>query len=194
MILKIKEFILLIFLVLLQSCSGGKVGSFLETSFEDLGNSIKIEESKDESQNKQILNSVKKENNQKISQEAKNLENTKNKIKNKQVILSVEKENNQKISEEAKNLENTKNKIKNKQVINSEKILDNVRKKNKNSKSSQKRDSDLQSYKIIFILKNVDPKDPIEQFSTILRNSEVNFEIEKIERFFDSKNNNIKRN
>ena len=51
-----------------------------------------------------------------------------------------------------------------------------------------------QSYKIIFILKDVDPKDPIENLSTILRNSDVNFEIEKIERFFDSKNKSIKRN
>ena len=37
-------------------------------------------------------------------------------------------------------------------------------------------------------MKDVDPKDPIEDLSTILRNSDVNFEIEKIERFFDSKN------
>ena len=37
-------------------------------------------------------------------------------------------------------------------------------------------------------------KDPIENLSTILRNSDVNFEIEKIERFFDSKNKSININ
>ena len=60
--------------------------------------------------------------------------------------------------------------------------------------SSQRKQYQPQSYKIIFILKDVDPKDPIEDLSTILRDSDVNFEIEKIERFFDSKNKSIKKN
>ena len=37
MIFKKKEFFLLIFLIFLQSCSGGRIGSFLESSFKDLG-------------------------------------------------------------------------------------------------------------------------------------------------------------
>jgi len=36
MIFKKKEFFLLIFLVFLQSCSGGRIGNFLESSFNDL--------------------------------------------------------------------------------------------------------------------------------------------------------------
>jgi len=36
MIFKKKEFILLIFLIFLQSCSGGRIGNFLESSFNDL--------------------------------------------------------------------------------------------------------------------------------------------------------------
>ena len=36
MILKKKEFFLLIFLIFLQSCSGGRIGNFLESSFNDL--------------------------------------------------------------------------------------------------------------------------------------------------------------
>ena len=36
MILKKKEFFLLIFLIFLQSCSGGRIGNFLESSFSDL--------------------------------------------------------------------------------------------------------------------------------------------------------------
>ena len=44
MIFKIKGFFLLIFLVLLQSCSGGRIGDFLESSFE---NSELIEKSEE---------------------------------------------------------------------------------------------------------------------------------------------------
>ena len=40
----------------------------------------------------------------------------------------------------------------------------------------------------------MDPKDPIEDLSIILRNSDVNFEIEKIERFFDENNKTIENN
>ena len=58
----------------------------------------------------------------------------------------------------------------------------------------KKRKIELQSYKIIFILKDADPKDPTKDLSTILRNSEVNFEIEKIERILDSKNKSVNKN
>ena len=68
-------------------------------------------------------------------------------------------------------------------------------KKNKKIKNlSKKRKIELQSYKIIFILKDVDPKDPTEELSSILSNSEVNFEIEKIERILDSKNKSMNKN
>ena len=51
MIFKKKEFFLLIFLVFLQSCSGGRIGNFLESSFNDLE---KI--SKDENLQKNLVN------------------------------------------------------------------------------------------------------------------------------------------
>ena len=44
MILKKKEFFLLIFLILLQSCSGGRIGNFLESSFNDLEKTSKNED------------------------------------------------------------------------------------------------------------------------------------------------------
>ena len=59
---------------------------------------------------------------------------------------------------------------------------------------NKKRRNELQSYKIIFILKDVDPKDPTKNISNLLRNSDINFEIEKIEKFVDFKNNNKKIN
>ena len=68
------------------------------------------------------------------------------------------------------------------------------KKVNKIKNSSKKRKIELQSYKIIFILKDVDPKDPTEELSSILSNSEVNFEIEKIERILDSKNKSMNKN
>ena len=134
MILKKKEFFLLIFLIFLQSCSGGRIGNFLESSFNDLEKTSKNE----------------------------NLQNI---LLNKNDI-NLEKEN--------------------------KKFDDKKNKKIKNL--SKKRKIELQSYKIIFILKDVDPKDPTEELSSILSNSEVNFEIEKIERILDSKNKSMNKN
>jgi len=61
MILKKKQFFLLILLIFLQSCSGGKIGNFLESSFNDLE-----KKSKDQDlQNKKILVKENKEINDK---------------------------------------------------------------------------------------------------------------------------------
>ena len=134
MIFKKKEFFLLIFLIFLQSCSGGRIGNFLESSFNDL-------------------------------EKTSNKEDLQNNLLNKNDI-NLEKEN--------------------------KKFDDKKNKKIKNL--SKKRKIELQSYKIIFILKDVDPKDPTEELSSILNNSEVNFEIEKIERILDSKNKSMNKN
>ena len=134
MILKKKEFFLLIFLIFLQSCSGGRIGNFLESSFNDLEKTSKNEDLQNNLLNKNDIN---------LEKENKKFDDKKNK------------------------------KIKN---------------------LSKKRKNELQSYKIIFILKDVDPKDPTEELSSILSNSEVNFEIEKIERILDSKNKSMNQN
>jgi len=138
MIFKKKEIFLLIFLIFLQSCSGGSIGNFLESSFND-------------------LEKMPKQKNKKI-----------------------------------KTVKKPENIIENKKGINLEKIP--KQKNNKIKNSSKKRKIELQSYKIIFILKDVDPKDPTEELSSILSNSEVNFEIEKIERILDSKNKSMNKN
>ena len=134
MIFKKKEFFLLIFLIFLQSCSGGRIGNFLESSFNDLEKTSKNEDLQNNLLNKNDIN---------LEKENKKFDDKKNK------------------------------KIKN---------------------LSKKRKNELQSYKIIFILKDVDPKDPTEELSSILSNSEVNFEIEKIERILDSKNKSMNKN
>ena len=161
MIFKKKEFFLLIFLIFLQSCSGGRIGNFLESSFKDLEKTSQNEDLKNDLVNKKIVVQEKKEIND---------------IKNKK-IKKVEKPKN--VQEDKKNI-----------------ILEKTpkQKNNKIKNLSKKRKIELQSYKIIFILKDVDPKDPTEELSSILSNSEVNFEIEKIERILDSKNKSMNKN
>lgn len=134
MILKKKEFFLLIFLIFLQSCSGGRIGNFLESSFIDLEKTSK---------NEDLQNNLLYKND-----------------------INLEKEN--------KKFDDKKNK--------------------KIKKISKKRKNELQSYKIIFILKDVDPKDPTAELSSILSNSDVNFEIEKIERILDSNSKSMNKN
>ena len=161
MIFKKKEFFLLIFLIFLQSCSGGTIGNFLESSFNDLEKT---------SQNQDL----------------------KNKLVNKKIVEKENKEIDDKKNKQIKKVEKPKNVPENKKDLNLEKIPKQKNKKIKNL--SKKRNVELQSYKIIFILKDVDPKDPTEELSSILRNSEVNFEIEKIERILDSKNKSMNKN
>ena len=161
MIFKKKEFFLLIFLIFLQSCSGGRIGNFLESSFNDL---------------------------EKISKN----EDLQNNLVNKKILVKENKEINDKKNKKIKKVEKSENSIANKKDLNSEKIIQ--QKNNKFKKSTKKRNIDLQSYKIIFILKDVDPKDPTEELNSVLSNSEVNFEIEKIERILDSKNKSMNKN
>ena len=167
MISKKKEFFLLIFLIFLQSCSGGRIGNFLESSFNDIEKTSKNEDLQNNLLNKNDIN---------LEKEKKKFDNKKNKK-----IKKVEK---------AKNVPENKNDI---NLEKENKKFDD--KKNRKIKNlSKKRKIELQSYKIIFILKDVDPKDPTEELSSILSNSEVNFEIEKIERILDSKNKSMNKN
>ena len=161
MIFKKKEFFLLIFLIFLQSCSGGRIGNFLEISFKDL---------------------------EKISQD----EDLKKNLVKKDIVIKENKEIDDKKNKKIKKVEKPKNVLMNKKDINLEKTP--KQKNNKIKNFSKKRKIKLQSYKIIFILKDVDPKDPTKELSSILSNSEVNFEIEKIERILDSKNKTMNKN
>ena len=200
MIFKKKEFFLLIFLIFLQSCSGGRIGNFLESSFNDLEKTSKNEDLQNNLLNKNDIN-LEKENKKfddKKNKKKKKVEKPKNVPENKNDI-NLEKENKKfddKKNKKIKKVEKPKNVPENKNDINLEK--ENKKfddKKNKKIKNlSKKRKIELQSYKIIFILKDVDPKDPTEELSSILSNSEVNFEIEKIERILDSKNKSMNKN
>jgi len=182
MVFKKKEFFLLIFLIFLQSCSGGRIGNFLESSFNDLEKISQNEDLQNNLVNKKNIVIENKEIDDKKNKKIKKLENPKNVAENKKDI-NLEKNPKQK-NKKIKKVENPKNVAENKKDINLEKKP--IQKNNKIKNLSKKRKIELQSYKIIFILKDVDPKDPTEELSSILSNSEVNFEIEKIERILDS--------
>tara|TARA_S200000501_G_scaffold41075_1_gene33469 strand:- start:64 stop:507 length:444 start_codon:yes stop_codon:yes gene_type:complete len=147
----------------LQSCSGGRIGNFLESSFKNI-------------------------------EDTKTKEDVKNNLKNKIVIKSREIYEENKNIEDTKTKEDIKNNLKNKALIKIENKSKNNLKFTEKDVSFENRKYKPKSYKIIFILKNVDPKDPTENLRTILRNSDVNFEIEKIERYVDTKNKSIKIN
>jgi len=194
MILKKKESFLLIFLIFLQSCSGGRIGNFLESSFNDLEKISQNEDLQNNLENKKILVKEKKDINVVKNKKIKKVEKPKNVMENKKdTNLEIEKKDiNVVKNKKIKKVEKPKNVTENNKDINLEKKT--KQKNNKIENLSNKRKIEFQSYKIILILKDVDPKDPTEELSSILSNSEVNFEIEKIERILDSKNKSMNKN
>ena len=188
------NFFILIFLILLQSCSGGRIGNFLESSFKNIEEAKIKEDIKNNLNNSIIIESGGITEKNKNIEEVKIKENVKNKLNNDIVIETGGITEKNKNIEEVKINEDIKNNLNNKVLQKSDKKLKNNKKFSDKNISFQNKENQLKSYKIIFILKDVDPKDPTEDLRTILRNSDVNFEIEKIERYFDTKNKTIKSN
>ena len=143
MLNKISNFVFLILLFLLQSCSGGKIGNFLESSF------------KNDNFNKSSQNDINKKLKSNIISKDKKLVNNKNK------------NNKIKSNDDTKPLN----------IVNSVSIKAND--SNKIIKLNQIYKP--KSYRVFVILKEVDPSSPTENFSKVLRNGDINFEIEKIE-------------
>ena len=194
MVLKINKFFLLIILILLQSCSGGRIGNFLESSFENIEEPKTIEEINKNLDNKKVKNSEGNfEKNQNI-EELKIKEKINKNLKNKIVKNSEGNVEQKQNIEEPKIKEKINKNLENNIVKKSDEKSKYTKKITKKNKLLQKIKYQPESYKIIFILKNVDPKDPTEELRTILRNSDVNFEIEKIERYFEPKNKSVKSN
>ena len=157
MIFKLFNYFLIIFL--LQSCSGGRVGNFLELSFKNIK----------EDELKSIENNFKSE---KVLLNKKNLKDS-NSPETIQTNKDFPKPSN-KINTQKQNLKsdeiNKKKKVIKQNIIND---------KNKKIKTNYK----PQSYRVVIILKGVDPTDPSQKFLNVLKNANINFEIEKIERF-----------
>ena len=142
MVNKISNFVLLTILFLLQSCSGGWIGNFLESSFDNNPNKKSQNDSNKELKTDKFIN------------EMKSL--------NKKDEISKIKSNNENKSLNIANSNSTNN--------NDENL---IKKQNQNFIPK--------SYRVFVILNKVDPSSPTEDFSRVLRNGNVNFEIEKIE-------------
>merc|ERR1711991_553616 len=110
MILKKKELFLLIFLIFLQSCSGGRIGNFLESSFNDLEKTSKNEDLQNNLLYKNDIN-LEKENKKfddKKNKKIKKIKKVKNVSENKNDI-NLEKED-KKIYEKKKKKKKKKKK------------------------------------------------------------------------------------
>ena len=140
---KISNFVFLIFLFLLQSCSGGKIGNFLESSFKN-NNSDKISQ-----------NDFDKKSKSSIIYKDKKL------VEKKEKITKIKQEN----------------------VIKPLNIVNSFSIKTNDENTTKKRNKNYipKTYRVFVILKKVDPSFPTENFSKVLRNGDINFEIEKIE-------------
>ena len=158
MIFKLFNSFLILFL--LQSCSGGRIGNFLELSFRNIEG-----ESKRNENNPNYKKVITNKNTPKDSNKSGIIET------NKDFLKATNKINPQK----KQNLKSDEiNKIQ-KKVIKKNIIHD----QNKKIKTNY----EPQSYRVVIILKEVDPTDPSQKFSNVLKNANIIFEIEKIERF-----------
>tara|TARA_Y100000589_G_scaffold317100_1_gene342641 strand:- start:8600 stop:9169 length:570 start_codon:yes stop_codon:yes gene_type:complete len=171
------SFFLFILLIFLQSCSGGRVGNFLELSFSGIDNKNSDEEYSAK------LNMVDKEN--KISKNSKNLK--------KPIISEKNKFINKKNDKDLKNLIEEKKNLRIKLIKdeNNFQVKKSSSEKNLISKkqNDEFKDYKPQSYKVTIILKKVDPTAPSEKFASALREAKLDFEIEKIERYFETEVN-----
>ena len=140
---KISNFTFMILLFLLQSCSGGKIGNFLESSFKD-NNSNQISQNDIDIKLKSSI----------ISKDKKL-------VKKKDKIDKIE------LNDDTKPLNLVNSSSSNTNDANT------LKKRNQNYMPK--------SYRVFVILKKVDPSFPTENFSKVLRNGDINFEIEKIE-------------
>lgn len=170
---KFKKVCLLICIFLLQSCSGGKIGNFLESSFKNIDSSEVdnkenyILKNKDNISKKQLsIKKIKKENNNNKS--LKSIE-----FQRKEDLKNDDKLSNVNINEKESSEQNMKNSL-------------------KNSLKKARKISSPQSYRVTVILNEVDPSSPLEKFSNVLINSDLNFEIENIQRYYLEKNINKK--
>ena len=140
---KISKFVFLIILFLLQSCSGGKIGNFLESSFKN-NNSNKISQNDFDKKSKISIT-----------------------YKDNKLVEKKEKNNKIKLDENIKPLN----------IVNSFSLNTN----NENTIKKRNKNYNPKTYRVFVILKKVDPSFPTENFSKVLRNGDINFEIEKIE-------------
>jgi len=179
MTFKKKEFFLLIFLIFLQSCSGGRIANFLESSFNDLEKISKDENLQNNLVNKKILVKENKEINDKKNKKIKKVEKPENFIENKKDI-NLEKENKKfddKKNKKIKRVEKPKNVPENKKILVKENKEINT-KKNEKIKKVEKPKNVPENKKIFAIVATLGTTvrgaiDPIKEISEICKQRNI---------------------
>ena len=168
--LRLKKFYLFIFILLIQSCSGGRVGNFLESSFKNI-----------ESEN---LEKCECESDRNLNFKTNNLVNKKSLLPKD--ISNINKTNPKNTKTISSQNPTDKTLAANKDLlVETSSILQN-RIENKIISNDIKEKT--QSYRFTLILKKIDPTSPGEKLTNILRKSNLNFEIEKIEKLINKDN------
>tara|TARA_Y100000589_G_scaffold212911_1_gene200760 strand:- start:62 stop:631 length:570 start_codon:yes stop_codon:yes gene_type:complete len=176
---RITNLLLLILVIFLQSCSGGKIGALLESSFK----SVDIKE-KEDAKRVEDLSPRKEET------LIKNSYIPPEQIINKKKILNKDNLSKNKLDKNSQLIKSNLNKNKIKIDENIQLIKSNPNKnKIKIPVKEIVRKYKPRSYRVIVIINNVDSSFPTENFSRVLRNSSLNFEIEKVERIIEQDKN-----
>ena len=149
-----KRCILFSFLIFLQSCSGSKIGNFLELSFEDIEQEEQLERYLLDIDNTSSTSEI-----DMINQDS---------LDSDDIYIGTDE-----ISDIKDELDIA---IDNEDINSDENINED---KNNN-----------QTYRIVVILKDLDPTAPSEALTNVLREFNFNFEIEKIERYSETKEQN----
>ena len=139
--------ILFSFLIFLQSCSGSKIGNFLELSFEDIEQEEQLDRYLLDVDDTSSINEIDRINQDSLGSDDIDIGTDE--------MIDIEDELDIVIDNEL---------IKSDEDINED--------KNNN-----------QTYRIVLILKDLDPTAPTEALTNVLREFNFNFEIEKIERY-----------
>ena len=155
-------------LLILQACSGGKIGNFLESSFKNIEQEIQIENN--------------------LVDANKNTYSSEIDILNE---VNLENEDNSLVTEEINDIDILEN-IGNDFDMEENNYVNDDFETNSNYEELNSEESKInyESYRIILILKDADPTSPIESLTKILREYQFNFEIEKIERYSETNEQN----
>ena len=150
-----KRCILFSFLIFLQSCSGSKIGNFLELSFEDIEQEEQLDRYLLDLDDTSSINEI-----DRINQDS---------LDGDDIYIGTD---------EMIDIEDELDiVIDNEQIKSDEDINED---KNNNN----------QTYRIVLILKDLDPTSPTEALTNVLREFNFNFEIEKIERYSERNEQN----
>ena len=170
-----KRFILFAVLVFLQSCSGSKIGNFLELSFEDIEQEEQLERYLLDIDNTSSTSEIDMIN--QVSLDSDDIYIGTDEISDIKDELDIAIDNEELKSDETMDIKDELDIAIDNEDINSDENINEDKNNN-------------QTYRIVLILNDLDPTAPTEALTKILREFNFNFEIEKIERYSETKEQN----